>query len=104
MFGGFPRVAKKRQSVLRACFCANNAEALREAALKDLGIVTLPVFSAGAELKSGSLVPLLTGYDLPAVFIFMIYPPNRHLSTKTRLFTEFMKDSFSDRAEWEYRA
>lgn len=82
-------------------FCANNAEALRDAAVKGLGIVQLPVFTAPNELKNGSLVPLLEGFDLPNVFIFVIYPPNRHLSAKTRLFTDFMKQSFSDEAQWD---
>lgn len=85
-------------------FCANNAEALRDAAVKGLGITQLPTFSAVRELKQGHLIPVLEDYALPEVFIFVIYPPNRHLSAKTRLFTEFMKTRFADDPEWELTA
>jgi len=89
---------------VKGVFSANNAEALREAALKDLGLVQLPVFSARQQLQAGQLVPVLKDFTSPDVFMFVIYPPNRHLSTKIQLFTEFMKTSFGDRSDWDTMA
>ncbi|MEK8051913.1 LysR family transcriptional regulator [Ideonella sp. DXS22W] len=43
-------------------FAANNSEALREAALRGLGIALLPDFSAQAALREGRLLPVLPGW------------------------------------------
>ena len=43
-------------------FAATNSEALRDAALADLGIALVPDFSAQAALRSGQLVQVLPGW------------------------------------------
>ena len=70
--------------------CANNAEVLRDAAVKDCGIAVLPVFLAEQELKSGALVTCLDHYKAPPLTLYAIYPPTRHLSVKVRLFIDFL--------------
>ena len=70
--------------------CANNAEVLRDAAVKGRGIAVLPVFLAEDELKSGALVPCLGDYKPPQLSLYAIYPPTRHLSVKVRLFIDFL--------------
>ena len=70
--------------------CANNAEVLRDAAVKGRGIAVLPVFLAEKELKSGALVTVLDDYKAPQLTLYAIYPPTRHLSVKVRLFIDFL--------------
>src|SRR5215471_6369603 len=70
--------------------CANNAQVLAEAALKGQGIALLPTFIAGAALESGNLVPVLQNYRAPDIALYAIYPPTRHLSSKVRLFIDFL--------------
>jgi DNA-binding transcriptional LysR family regulator len=70
--------------------CANNAEVLRDAAVKGRGIALLPVFIAEAELKSGALRTLLSDYKSPPLTLYAIYPPTRHLAIKVRLFIDFL--------------
>ena len=78
--------------------CANNAEVLKHAVLKGHGIALLPTFIAGSAMKSGMLVPVLEKYHAPEIALYAIYPPTRHLSSKVRLFIDFLLARFRDRA------
>jgi DNA-binding transcriptional LysR family regulator len=75
--------------------CANNAEVLRDAAVKGCGIAVMPVFIAEKELKSGVLRSILADYHPPALSLYAVYPPTRHLAVKVRLFIDFLADRFS---------
>jgi DNA-binding transcriptional LysR family regulator len=77
--------------------CANNGEVLKQAALKGRGIALLPTFIAGAELEAGALAPVLEKYYAPEIALYAIYPPTRHLSSKVRLFIDFLLDRFKER-------
>ena len=76
-------------------FCSNNGEVLRDAAVKGLGIVMLPTFIVEHELKRGELQIILPNYQPPELTLWVIYPVNRHLSTKVQLFTQFLQDCFA---------
>jgi len=52
----------------------------------------------GLALKSGMLVPVLEKYHAPEIALYAIYPPTRHLSSKVRLFIDFLLERFRDRA------
>jgi DNA-binding transcriptional LysR family regulator len=70
--------------------CVNNAEVLRDAAVKGRGVTVLPVFLAEQELKSGALVTVLDDFKPPQLALYAIYPATRHLSMKVRLFIDFL--------------
>jgi DNA-binding transcriptional LysR family regulator len=74
--------------------CANNGEPLREAAVQGLGITLLPRFIVAPDLTAGRLVQVLPTYTAPAITVWVLYPVNRHLSTKVRLLTEFLRHRF----------
>lgn len=80
--------------------CSNNGEVLRDAALRGLGIALLPVFLIEQALQQDHLQIILPDYHPPAVSLCVVYPVNRHLSTKVRLFTNFMRERFGDRDRW----
>jgi DNA-binding transcriptional LysR family regulator len=75
--------------------CANNAEVLRDAAVKARGIALLPTFIAGAALRAGELRTVLDDYKAPPLTLYAIYPPTRHLAVKVRLFIDFLVERFS---------
>jgi len=77
--------------------CANNAQVLSQAALEGHGIALLPTFIAGAALRSGALLPVLRNYRAPDIALYAIYPPTRHLSSKVRLFIDFLVERFGER-------
>lgn len=86
---------------IHGTLCTNNAEILKDAALKGRGIALLPTFIAGADLQQGSLVGILSTYKPPALSLYAIYPQTRHLSVKVRLFIDFLVGRFGDRPYWD---
>jgi DNA-binding transcriptional LysR family regulator len=86
---------------INSVLCSNNGEVLREAALKGLGIAILPSFIIGTDLQQGRLQVVLPNYSPPKITICVIYPANRHLSTKIQLFTNFLKERFGEQPYWE---
>ena len=78
-------------------FAANTAEMQLEACLRGLGVALLPAFSAEAYLKSGELVALFPEYPTyPELGIYAMYPQNRYLSTRTRLFVDWLSNASED--------
>jgi DNA-binding transcriptional LysR family regulator len=75
--------------------CCNNGEVLRQAALAGLGIVMLPAFIVAIDVQEGRLQPMLTAYHPPEIGIYALYPINRHLSAKVKVFTEFLRQRLS---------
>ena len=75
-------------------FSANTAEMMLEACLQGLGVALLPIFSVDSYLRSGQLVALFPEYkSYPEINIYAMYPQNSYLSTRTRLFIDWLKDS-----------
>lgn len=82
-------------------FKANNGDALRGAARNGLGVLNTPNFIAYEDIRSGDLEPVLTDYADVIANIYAVYPHNRHLSAKVRLFVDFLADRFNPVAPWE---
>jgi DNA-binding transcriptional LysR family regulator len=74
--------------------CSNNGEVLRDAAARGLGITLLPTFIVAQELQQGTLQIVLPDYHAPEISIAILYPINRHLSTKIRLLVDFLRERF----------
>jgi DNA-binding transcriptional LysR family regulator len=72
----------------------NNAEVLRDAAIRGRGVALIPTFIAGEALKRGTLRAVLQDYRAPPLALYAIYPPTRHLSVKVRLFIDFLVERF----------
>ncbi len=79
---------------VQGLLCSNNGEALREAALRGLGITLLPRFIVAEALQQGSLQIVLSDYQPTQLSIDVLYPVNRHLSTKIRLVVDFLRERF----------
>jgi len=74
----------------------NNPMMLRASALAGLGIVLLPLWIIGPDIKAGRLVQLLPDYHWPDSAIQAVYPPGRHLSARVRAFVDFLVEQFAD--------
>jgi DNA-binding transcriptional LysR family regulator len=83
-----------------ACLSSNNGDALREAAIKGIGIGRLPSFIVGADLAAGRLAAVLPGYPPQDLTIHALYAPNRFLAAKSRVFIDFLVERFA-RPSWE---
>jgi len=79
---------------IRGRLCFSNTEACLQAALAGLGIARLPGFIAAPALQRGEIVTLLEDFAPPAMGLFALYPPARHLAQKTRLLIDFLAEHF----------
>ncbi|MFO1183384.1 MAG: LysR family transcriptional regulator [Bauldia sp.] len=79
----------------------NNGEALRAAALAGLGIVNLPSFIVGEDLKAGRLVSVLDAFVPQDTAVSVVYPEARHLSAKVRAFVDFLAGRFGPKPYWD---
>lgn len=68
----------------------NDASAYLNAGLAQLGVVQLTCFMAGPLLKSGELVRVLEDWDAEPLPVYVVYPPNRHLSSRLRVFVDWV--------------
>jgi len=75
-------------------FRVNNGDALRSAACQGLGIVRLPTFILGNEVRMGRLEVLLPDYPAPQEEVFAVFPHGRHLPLKVRVFVDFLAERF----------
>ncbi|MEM6715063.1 MAG: LysR family transcriptional regulator [Cyanobacteria bacterium P01_C01_bin.147] len=76
--------------------CANNGEVLQTAAIQGLGITLLPQFIVQSDLAAGRLQHLMVDYAAPELSICVLYPVNRHLSTKVQLLVEFLNQRLGE--------
>ncbi|HEV7320589.1 MAG TPA: LysR substrate-binding domain-containing protein [Ensifer sp.] len=85
---------------IKTVLYSNNMEALSGAVLAGLGIGCLPDFLARQPLSDGRLRTVLdTHLDAPGQF-HLLWPSNRHLSPKVRVFVDFLSARlFADRCE-----
>ena len=81
---------KLRNWRVGSAWSCNSGLALKDAALKGLGIVQLPDYYVQAALAQGSLISLLESQRLPDDGVWVVYPQNRHLSPKVRLLVDFL--------------
>ena len=70
--------------------CANNGDVLQAAAVQGLGITLLPAFIVQDDLQAGRLQQLMPAYMGPSISVCVLYPINRHLSTKVQLLVDFL--------------
>jgi LysR family transcriptional regulator for bpeEF and oprC len=73
----------------------NDATAYLRAALNGLGIAHLSTFAAAPHLRSGDLVQLLPEWRSAPMPVQVVYPHNRHLSAKVRVFVEWVAELFA---------
>jgi DNA-binding transcriptional LysR family regulator len=96
----------KRSSVrVTGRYACDNWEVLREWAVAGLGVALKSTWDVRKHLEDGSLVPLLPGYDFGTdVAIYAVYPHRRHLPAKTRVFIDFLAESFGPEPYWDQPA
>ncbi|WP_373019148.1 LysR family transcriptional regulator [Thiomicrorhabdus sp.] len=80
---------------------ANNGDFLRKMAVSGHGIILSPTFIAWESLQKGELVQVLKEYNLPLIHAYAVYPQNRYLSNKARVFIDFLVEYFGDKAYWD---
>lgn len=86
----FEKGGEKVEINSRYIVSVNDARSYLAAALCGLGVAPLPHFMATEALASGQLVPVLPGWRSEPIPLYIVYPPNRHLSNKVRVFVDWI--------------
>lgn len=79
----------------RHSFAVNDSSAGLAAALAGLGVTLVATFMAAPHIASGALQPLLLDWCAETVPIHIVYPPNKHLSSKLRVFVDWVAELFA---------
>lgn len=72
---------------------SNDSVCLRECAIRGAGVTLLPDFVAADALSAGTLVRVLADWHIADIPVHAIYPANRHIAPKVRLFVDFLAKS-----------
>lgn len=80
---------------------SSNGDLLACAAADGLGVALLPTFITGPWLQTGKLQRILPDWSPHALAIHAVYPPNRHLAAKVRLFIDVLVAHFGARPQWD---
>jgi DNA-binding transcriptional LysR family regulator len=79
----------------------NNGDALRAGAVEGMGVIILPTFIVGEDVKAGRLVRILQEFAPRDLALHAVYPPTRHLSPKVRAFVDFLAARFGPKPYWD---
>lgn len=72
----------------------NEGNAYVTSIVAGLGIGQITSWQAQRHLASGTLVQLLPEWTQPLLPVYVVYPPNRHLSAKVRAFVDWAAELF----------
>jgi DNA-binding transcriptional LysR family regulator len=74
----------------RYVFSVDDGNAYLAAGLAGVGVLWLPDYMAKPHLTSGELVPLFAGWRLDPMPLYLAFPPNRYVSSKLRVFIDWV--------------
>lgn len=80
---------------------SNNGSFLKDMAVRGYGITYLPTFLVYESICNGDLLKILPEYSFVELDINVIYPSNRFLSRKARVFIDFLSEYCSQQPYWD---
>ena len=82
----------------------NDSTAYMRAGLAGLGIIQMPSYSTDPHVSMGELELLLEDWTSSPLPVHVVYPQNRHLSAKVRVFVEWVADLFLSHPGFQLKA
>ncbi len=74
----------------RYAVAANESTTYLAAARAGLGVIQAPRFMVREDLETGAMRPVLQDWQVEPMPIYLVYPPNRHLSSRLRVFADWV--------------
>lgn len=94
----FQRDGEKLQVSMASHIALSDSYAYTVAGVAGLGIVQMADFLLAPMLRDGRLVSILEDWTNEPLPIYAVYPQNRHLSAKIRVFADWVAELFSNHA------
>ena len=96
------RGGRKYSVQVAGVFETDEMDAVRAAVADGLGIGILPAYMVGDALRQGKLVALFRQFQVvPESAIYLVYLPNRTLSSRVRALIDFLTERFGPVPSWE---
>jgi LysR family transcriptional regulator, regulator for bpeEF and oprC len=92
----FAKNGERIQSALRGQVALDDENSYVAAAESGLGIAQIPAFVLKEAMERGSLDLVLGDWVPEPVPLHVVYPQNRHLSSKIRVFVDWVAELFSE--------
>lgn len=86
----------RKEVMLPMALTVNGADTYRAAARLGLGLIQVPHYVLTAEYADGSLVPVLQDTPPLPTPVSLIYPRNRQLSPRLRVFADWVRERFAE--------
>ena len=93
----FARDGERIALPLTGCVAVNDGDAYLAAGRAGLGLIHAAVAQVKSELENGALVQVLSDWKSDPLSIYVMYPQNRHLSAKVRVFVDWIAEIFAQR-------
>ena len=98
----FRRDGRKHSVQVGGVFETDEMDVVRAAVAAGLGIGMLPLYMVEDALRQGQLVALLRQCQVvPESAIYLVYLPNRTLSSRVRALIDFLAERFAPTPSWE---
>jgi len=82
----------------RYVLSVDDGNAYLAAGLAGMGVLWLPDYMATEHAGRGELIRLFENWQLDPMPMYIAFPPNRHVSTKLRVFIEWIAELMADQA------
>ena len=79
---------------LASTVAVNNGDAYVAACEAGFGLIQVPVYHVTRQLEAGTLVEVLPDFRPPPLPLTVLYPQNRHLSPRVRVFVDWLAELF----------
>lgn len=90
----FARGPEKIEISSRKGVGVNESNAHFAAGLAGLGVVQTFLYSARPHIARGEMIPILADWQPAPYPFYVVYPPNRHLSNRLRVFIDWIAERF----------
>lgn len=91
----FVEGAGERHVAMASPLSVTGTESFREAVILGLGLAQMPVFHIEHDLAEGRIAQVLADYPVPSAPVSILYPRNRQLSPRVRLFIDWTVQQFA---------
>jgi len=99
----YSRDGERIEMALPGVVALNDSNAYLQAGLAGLGIIMMTDVQLGSHGADGRLVRVLEDWVTDPLPIHVVYPQNRHLSAKVRVFVEWVADLMASHPQMRLR-
>lgn len=100
----FAKEGERIQMRVPGVIAVNDSDAYMAASLAGMGIAQMAAFAICPYLQSGQLELLLEDWSIDPIPLHVVYPQNRHLSAKVRVFVEWIAELLADHPAMQIHA